>query len=69
MQNPKCYAAELNECSKDISAEHFFSRSILELLDDGPGFTVSGFPWQKTGRPLKPSVASLAANRVRLFCI
>jgi len=65
-QNPRCYAAELGGCSKDISAEHFFSRGILELLDDGPGFNVSGFPWQQFGSVPQPSVASLTA---RILCI
>ena len=61
-RHPKCYAAELGACSDDISAEHFFSKGILTLLNDGPNFGVSGFPWQEPEQAAQLSPATLAAK-------
>jgi hypothetical protein len=36
-QNPKCYARSLGGCCKKISAEHWLSKSILELVEHGHG--------------------------------
>lgn len=35
LANAKCYAAEFRDCSPELSAEHFVSRSILEQIADG----------------------------------
>ena len=36
-QNPKCYARNLGSCCKKVSAEHWVSKSILELVEHGRG--------------------------------
>jgi hypothetical protein len=63
--NPRCYAAALGGCSRQISAEHFFSRGVLAFLNDGPSFSISGFPWQGFSNIPQPSIASLGA---RILC-
>src|SRR5262249_23362591 len=42
--------------------EHFFSEGILNLLDDGPAFSVSGFLWQKLRPSARLSPAAVKAN-------
>jgi len=61
-KNPKCYAAGLGGCSSKISSEHFFSKAVLKLLYDEPGFEVGGFPWQRKPGAGPPSPESLASN-------
>ena len=36
-QHPECYARALSNCSSQISREHYFSKAILELVDQGSG--------------------------------
>jgi hypothetical protein len=60
--NPKCYAAELGGCSQELSREHFFSKAILKLLNDGPEFKISGLPWQELPGAGIPSPGSLSAK-------
>lgn len=58
--HPKCYAASLNDCGREITGEHFLSRDVLEELG-ATTITVRGFPWQKKeAQPV--GIASLQAN-------
>lgn len=46
--NPKCYAAELHDCSNEMSGEHYISHGVLRALSrDGITIPVGGFPWLK----------------------
>jgi hypothetical protein len=36
-QNPKCYAKGVGDCCRKLSAEHWVSKSIIELIDEGRG--------------------------------
>lgn len=46
-KNPKCFARELGNCSKDIQREHFISKAVLRnLTEDGINVGVAGLGWQ-----------------------
>lgn len=60
--HPKCYAGALNDCSEQISREHYFSESVLELI--GNSIEVSGMPWQQESDLASLSPASLAAKHL-----
>lgn len=44
-----CYAAPLQDCSNDISREHYLSKSILVQLEQLGGLRISGTPWMPPG--------------------
>jgi hypothetical protein len=47
--HPRCYARSRGDCAKELSSEHFFSRALLERIDESTGGVyVRGFPWQKS---------------------
>lgn len=47
LARPGCYAAQLNDCSAEMSGEHLFSEVILNLLTGADGKVVrKGYPWQ-----------------------
>jgi len=56
----RCYADTLGNCAGGRSAEHYISRSVLELV--GTVVRVSGFPWQPKGAQQDIGIGSLAAN-------
>ena len=58
----RCYAAELGDCSKKISREHFLSEGILKILNENNDLTVVGLPWLKREEHRKLNPASLVAN-------
>ncbi len=43
--HPECYARSLNDCSDDISKEHYVSRNILESFAPSGRFDVVNPPW------------------------
>jgi hypothetical protein len=43
--NPECYARSLNDCSADITREHYISRNVLDLLAPNGKFEVVNPPW------------------------
>ncbi len=45
--HPKCYMAFTEDCSQEISAEHYISLSVLNAM--GKEIMVSGMPWQNPG--------------------
>ena len=45
--NPNCYLRSTNDCSRELSQEHYVSASVLKLIDDR--LAVQGFPWIRTG--------------------
>jgi hypothetical protein len=62
IKNPKCYAAELADCSEKISGEHYISHSILRALsDDGVHIDVEGLSWLK-GEKKKLPAGRLISN-------
>lgn len=60
--HPRCYARSLNDCSKQLSKEHYISKSILELNNESRFLEVSGFPWQKSENLTPVSIKDLASN-------
>jgi len=59
--NPNCYLRATNDCSQDISREHYISANILEQLGD-EGIEVAGVPWLKPGESKRLAVDNLTAK-------
>lgn len=57
--HPRCYAKSLNDCSRDRSREHIFSKNILDKM--GGPLTVSGLAWMGN-KEMKLAANSLVAN-------
>lgn len=55
-----CFAAQLGNCSGNLSREHYVSRSVLELA--GKSVRISGFPWQKPNIPKDVGISSLTSK-------
>lgn len=66
LENPKCFAKELNSCSNNISREHYISHSILQEIKktytQGEQLRVGGLPWQSQGALKEISPNSLASK-------
>lgn len=58
--HPKCYLSTTRNCSKQISREHYVSRSVLEKL--GQVIELSGAHWLDNDRTLQTSIGSLTAK-------
>lgn len=58
--HPKCYLNGTNDCSEEISREHYVSRAVLEQL--GHGIKVTGAPWLAPGISLETTAESLTAK-------
>jgi len=61
--HPKCYLHLCNDCSTDISREHYMSEAVLSQL--GKMLSVTGMPWLNAGEVKEISVANLTA---RILC-
>jgi hypothetical protein len=61
-KNPACYASQLEDCSRDLSKEHFVSESILKLLAPSGEVTVAGLNWQSTGETKSVPIATFASR-------
>src|SRR5579872_2728176 len=45
-----CYARQPNDCGAEMSGEHLFSETILNLLTGADGKLIrAGYPWQANG--------------------
>jgi len=54
--NPKCYARSANDCSKEMSKEHWISKNILKALTiEGRAPTLEGLPWLRGTRRAIPA--------------
>jgi hypothetical protein len=62
--HPSCYLSNTNDCSKNISGEHYLSRHVLEVL--GPTIDLEGLPWLKEGEHKTVGIDSLTAN---ILCV
>jgi hypothetical protein len=58
--HPDCYARVLEDCSREISREHGFSKGVL--LEIGNRIEASGFSWQKEGEMQLLPPAALASK-------
>ena len=58
--HPHCYPRDTDDCSQQISREHYMSKAVLEQL--GSTLRVSGVPWLQPGGTLDTSVGSLTAK-------
>jgi len=61
-ENPRCYASQLKDCSKDISGEHYISHGVLKILSLEGNLEVNGFPWQKSGEWKSIPTAKMTSN-------
>jgi len=54
LNNPRCYASQLADCSDKVSLEHPISHGLLRVLAHNGNVTIDGFNWQeeKTTREL-----------------
>jgi hypothetical protein len=60
--HPFCYMSSTQDCSEDISREHYVSRSVLESME-GPGtVNVSGAPWLKPNETRAVSIDGITAK-------
>lgn len=58
--HPNCYLNTTHNCSKQISREHYISRSVLEKL--GEFIKISGAHWLSDGTSLETSVGNMTAK-------
>ncbi len=65
IRNNRCYAAELADCSAELSREHYVSRALLNLLSIEGTVTIDGFAWQDDGTRTSLPPASLTG---RILC-
>ena len=63
--NPKCYAAEIGGCHGKVNREHYFSESVLRLLNTQNGMQILGAAGCEPGTMRAGSVSSEAA---RILC-
>jgi hypothetical protein len=59
--HPNCYLRITNDCSQDISREHYISANVLEQLGE-KGIQVTGLPWLKPDEVKRLSVDNLTAK-------
>lgn len=56
--HPGCYLSRVDaNCSRNLTREHFISKSILEIIDvvgGSRGVLMEGFPWLKEPKALSP---------------
>lgn len=67
LQHPECYACALGGCSREMSGEHYVSKSILELIENRAGqksksVRVTGLSFQKRGALQQLGISSLVGN-------
>lgn len=60
--NPKYFARELNDCSTNITKEHFLSNSIQEIISTENHYTVQGPHWIPKGQQISIPRSCLASK-------
>jgi len=59
--HPKCYARCLQNCSRKISGEHYFTHALLCKIGSDPrGIYLRGAPWQPSGTWIPPHALTAA---------
>jgi len=59
--HPKCYARCLQNCSRKISGEHYFTHALLRKIGSDPrGIYLRGAPWQPAGTWIPPHALTAA---------
>lgn len=65
--NPGCYARVSNDCSDDLTLEHYISDDVLEsIAADGKVVMVSGAAW--LGRDIKQKTVGMNSLSSRMLC-
>ena len=59
--HPDCYARDLADCSKEVSREHFISKSVLEMLGTDP-LRIRGAHWLPSGKDQTISPTAMTAK-------
>jgi hypothetical protein len=63
MDNPKCYAGELNDCSPKISGEHVTSNAILKVIaENEPTIVARNMAFREPGTSARLPIKGLVAN-------
>ena len=67
LQHPECYARALGGCSREMSGEHYVSKSVLELVENRAGqksksIRVTGLSFQQPGALQQLGISSLVGN-------
>lgn len=58
--HPKCFLNPTNDCSTDITGEHYFSKNMLKSM---PGdIEYFGMPWTEPGKPVSMGINSAVSN-------
>jgi len=60
--HPGCYAKALNDCSPELTIEHYVSKSILDLLGDV--HVISNASWLASGAQSKPLPSSALGSKI-----
>src|SRR5216684_3130399 len=53
-----CYLSTSHNCSHDLSAEHYFSKSVLKIIEEAAVF-IGGVPWLPVGTQRQVGIASM----------
>jgi len=59
--HPRCYARSLQDCSRQISNEHYISKSVLDLFSPA-AIKISGISWLERGKSKELSIATLSSK-------
>ena len=62
ISNDRCYANSLDNCTREISGEHWISANLLRIINPTGNVTVGGAPWQKEGETKSISIRSLQSK-------
>jgi hypothetical protein len=60
LSQPGCYLAGTNDCSAGLSAEHYMSAAVLDVLPGG--VKISGMPWLAPGEVRNVGVNNITAK-------
>ena len=60
--HPKCFARDLNDCSRKISREHFISRGLMSIIGASKSSTLRGPAWMEGADEMVISTESLSSN-------
>lgn len=61
---PNCYLSFTNNCSPDLSGEHYMSKSVLKII--GNKIAIGGAPWLPRGTTKEIGINSLTSN---ILCV
>lgn len=60
--HPKCFASLLEDCSEQLSREHYISRGIFKIFGKANNIDAEGFPWIPKGEYKQVSAETLTGK-------